>query len=189
MTSIACSSPCVHLGQDLGGGGGGDDEMAKIHCDDEAIDVQSKPARSLPQALGDAQAWLSNAADAWSWPLTGMGITHGLAPTLSARFCSKRCPPHRWSASAPRLSQRRLDGAQAWLLDAVCGASPAHLSLAGGLLVLCLCTACLRGAQHRTAGLAVGEAAALQREVAQVRARLDSLQAEQLGREQWRDFR
>jgi len=78
---------------------------------------------------------------------------------------------------------------QAWLLDAVCGASPAHLSLAGGLLVLCLCTACLRGAQHRADGLAVGEAAALRRELTEVRAQLDGLQAEQHGRERWRDFR
>ena len=93
------------------------------------------------------------------------------------------------TGSAPCLSQRRLDAVQAWLLDAIYGASPAHLSLAGGLLVLCLCTACLRGAQHRAAGLAVGEAAALRRELTEVRARLDGIQAEQRSREQWRNFR
>ena len=87
------------------------------------------------------------------------------------------------------LSMYRLANVQAWLADAVRGASPAHLGLAGGLLVLCLCTACLHGAQHREAGLAVADAAALRRELADFHTRLDMYQAEQLGRDSWRDLR
>ena len=77
--------------------------------------------------------------------------------------------------------------AQGWLADAFHAASPAHLGLAGGLLVLLLCTACLRGGQHR--GPKTGEVAALRRELTELWARLDDMQAEQQGRQQWRDFR
>jgi len=49
---LACFPLC---GQDLGDGGG--EEMDPTQCgDDAAVDMQSKPPRSLPQALGDAQA-------------------------------------------------------------------------------------------------------------------------------------
>ena len=54
--------------------------------------------------------------------------------------------------------------------------------------MLLLCTACLRGAQHCGGPKAV-EVAALRRELTELRVSLDSLQSDQLGREQWRDLR